>query len=133
MKHSVLGLLKKHRETISYLFFGVITVIVNTLLFLSLDIYLDEIVANSIAFILSVMFAYGTNTLFVFRHKLTWITFKQFFLMRIGTILIDNGGLWLLLGLGWDKLLSKTIVNGLIIILNYVFSKFFIYRKKGDI
>lgn len=132
MKDSLFNMLKKHQETIAYLFFGVLTVIVNTVLFLGLDIYLDEIVANSIAFIVSVLFAYWTNTLFVFRHKLTWSTFKQFFLMRIGTILIDNGGMWLLLSLGWDKLLSKTIVNCVIIVLNYIFSKFFIYKKKGD-
>lgn len=130
MKSFIYDLLKKYRETMAYLFFGFLTVIVNTVLFFCLDIYLDEIIANTMAFLLSVLFAYWTNTVFVFRHKLTWKTFKQFFLMRIGTIIIDNGGLWLLLQLDMNKILSKTIVNIIIIVINYIFSKFFIYKKK---
>jgi putative flippase GtrA len=128
----MIDLLKKYREPVAYLFFGSLTVLVNILLFTLFDLIFEEIVANTIAFLLSVQFAYMTNTRFVFRTPYTKQNFLQFWGMRIGTILIDNGGMWLLLVTGWHKLLAKCLVNVIVIILNYVFSKFFIYRKKGD-
>lgn len=125
-------MMKKYSELIRYGIFGVLTVIVNTVLYLSLSLITDDLIANSIAFVLSVLFAYWTNCRFVFRDKITPKNFIQFFGMRIGTILIDDGGMWLLLWWNWDKLLAKCIVNIIIIILNYIFSKFLIFAKKKD-
>ncbi len=125
-------MIKKYSELIRYGIFGILTVIVNTVLYLSLSLITDDLIANSIAFVLSVLFAYWTNCRFVFRDKITLKNFLQFFGMRIGTILIDDGGMWLLLGWNWDKLLAKCIVNAIIIILNYIFSKFFIFSKKEN-
>lgn len=116
----------------AYLFFGALTVIVNILLFTLFDLFLGEITANTVAFMLSVQFAYMTNTKFVFQAPYTKQNFLQFWGMRIGTIIIDNGGMWVLLNMGWNKLLSKCIVNVIVIVLNYLFSKFIIYRKRGD-
>lgn len=123
-------LFKKHRETIAYLFFGGLTVVFNTATFLLLDLLMPELVANTIAFLFSVQFAYFTNTKFVFEAPFTKQNFLQFWGMRIGTIFIDNGGMWLLLSFECDKLLAKCIVNVVIIVLNYLFSKFFIYKNK---
>jgi putative flippase GtrA len=131
MLMEVIGaILKKYRETVAYLFCGALTVAVNTLLFLGLSLVCHALIANTIAFFLAVLFAYWTNSVFVFRHKLSWTTFGQFFGMRIGTILIDNGGMWLLLSLDCNKLAAKCLVNVVIIVLNYVFSKFYIFAKK---
>ena len=47
-----------------------------------------------------------------------------------GTILIDNGGLMLLIRLGCHDLVAKCIVNVVIIALNYIFSKLFIFKKR---
>lgn len=133
MMRKLFELVKKYRETLDYLFFGVLTVAVNTALFLGLDYFLkNELAANTIAFLLAVQFAYMTNTKFVFKAKFTKQNFLQFWGMRIGTIFIDNGGMWILLALGTHKLIAKCIVNIVVIILNYIFSKFFIYRKRGD-
>ena len=129
---SIIDLLRKHRETISYLFFGGLTVLVNILLFALFDLFFGEITANTVAFLLSVQFAYMTNTKFVFQAPYTKQNFLQFWGMRIGTIFIDNGGMWLLLTVGCNKFIAKCIVNVIVIVLNYIFSKFFIYRKKGD-
>jgi putative flippase GtrA len=126
----VTHIINKHRETVDYLFFGMLTVAFNTIVFLLLDLVFDELVANTFAFLLSVVFAYCTNTLFVFHQKIGLKTFVQFFGMRIGTIFIDNGGLWLLLSINCDKVIAKCVVNVIIIILNYIFSKFFIYKKE---
>ena len=118
------------KETLSYLLFGILAVLINTVTFLSLFTPLGDIAANTIAFFITVQFAYMTNTKFVFKDKFTKKNFLQFWGMRIGTILIDNGGLWLLLTINCDRFLSKCIVNAIVIILNYIFSKFFIYKKR---
>lgn len=131
MMRKLLDLVKKHRETVDYLFFGALTVVVNTALFLAFDGLLkNELAANTLAFFLAVQFAYMTNTKFVFKAKFTKRNFLQFWGMRIGTIFIDNGGMWLLLAFGINKLAAKCAVNVLVIVLNYIFSKFFIYKKE---
>lgn len=119
----------KYEELIRYGFWGVMTVIVNTLLYLGFAQMTGDLLANTIAFFLAVQFAYMTNTKFVFQEKFTKKNFVQFWGMRIGTIFIDNGGMWLLLSVGINNLLSKCVVNAVVIVLNYVFSKFIIYKK----
>ena len=130
MISKIFALIKKHQETLAYLFFGSLTVLFNTVVFLIFDLWLDEILANTLAFLLSVQFAYMTNTWFVFKMPFTKANFLKFWGMRIGTILIDNAGLWVLLALECNKLIAKCVINIIIIILNYIFSKFFIYKRK---
>ncbi|MCH5203632.1 MAG: GtrA family protein [Oscillospiraceae bacterium] len=132
MLNKIKPLLHKYAETLRYLFWGVMTVVVNTAVYYGLSLFTDDIAANTVAFIAAVMFAYFTNTLLVFRQKLSWKTFFSFWGMRIGTLLIDDGGMWLLLYWGWNNLIAKCLVNAIIIVLNYLFSKFIIYRKKGN-
>lgn len=129
--------MKKHNierefliETFRYLVCGVSTVIVNIVVYRLLSYQCDTLIANTVAFILSVLYAYFTNSLFVFRVRLTWKNFREFFGMRIGTIFIDNGMLLLLIWLGMHDMLAKCIVNVVIIGLNYIFSKLFIFKKK---
>ena len=114
-------------ETITYLIFGILTVAVNLLLFFCLDIFFQ--VANTIAFLASAVFAYWTNTVFVFRQKMSLKTFSAFLAMRSGSLIIDNGGIYLLLEWEFNKLFAKCILNGIVIVLNYLFSKFFIIGK----
>lgn len=133
MIHWGINLIKKHREAFLYLFFGGLTVFINIALFVVFDtIGLDLLYANTFAFILAVLFAYYTNAKYVFKNAFTATNFLQFFGMRIGTIFIDNGGMLLFTNFGMHKLLSKMIVNVIIIVLNYVFSKFFIFKKERE-
>lgn len=125
----IYALLQKHEETALYLLFGGLTVAFNIGVFFLLDMVLEALAANSIAFVLSILFAYVTNSLFVFRRALTWNTFCPFLGMRLGTILIDNGGVFLLLSIGVGKLFTKCVVNVVIILCNYIFSKFFIFKE----
>lgn len=64
-------ILKKHRETILYLFFGAFTTLVNIVsyLFFTRVILFNFMVANALAWILAVLFAYVTNKFFVFESK----------------------------------------------------------------
>lgn len=121
--------LKEHYELIAYLFFGVCTVIVNTLTYYLLSLKMDMLMANTIAFFVAVMFAYIVNTKFVFRDTFTKTNFTKFWLMRVSTLLIDNGGMSLLLWIEINDLIAKCFVNIIIIVLNYLFSKFVIYKK----
>lgn len=122
---------KENREIISYLLWGVAAVIFNIVSFFLLDLLKFPIVfSNSVAFVITILFAYFTNTKYVFRSSFTLKNFTQFFTMRIGTIIIDNLGLVFIISLGANKLISKLVVNGIIIVINYIISKFLIYKKK---
>ncbi|WP_236875500.1 GtrA family protein [Clostridioides difficile] len=73
---------KKHKETILYLFFGAFTTLVNIVsyLFFTRVILFNFMVANALAWILAVLFAYVTNKFFVFESKRIEIEFlfKEF-------------------------------------------------------
>ncbi|MDR1245409.1 MAG: GtrA family protein [Clostridiales Family XIII bacterium] len=125
-------MLKKHRETIAYIICGALTVAVNTALYLGFALIVHDMIANTIAFFLAVLFAYFTNCMLVFKQRPSWLTLVRFFGMRIGTILIDDGGMWLLLSLGCAGLVAKCIVNAVIIVINYLVSKFYIFKNNGQ-
>lgn len=120
------------RETLSYLFFGVLTVAINILSYELLSIVFGMLIANTLAFFIAVLFAYWTNSTFVFRVQHTWKNFLQFMGMRIGTLLIDNSGMYLLILFAVNDLFAKFIVNAIIIAINYVASKWIIFRKKTE-
>lgn len=130
MIKKLLGLF--HSETFRYLVFGLLTVTVNILSYRAMTLFLGPLPANTIAFFIAVFFAYYTNTRFVFRVPFTKKNFLQFMAMRLGTIFLDDGGMLLLLAWNWNDLLAKCFVNGVIIVLNYLFSKLLIFRMKKE-
>ncbi len=131
MKDKVLNFWRS--ETFRYLVFGALTVLVNVAAFKLLDLICDSILANTLAFFIAVLFAYWTNSTFVFHAPHTWKNFLEFMGMRIGTLLIDDGGMFLLLQWGCNDLVAKCVVNVFIIVINYIASKLLIFRKeKGE-
>lgn len=121
-----------HGETFRYLVFGILTIIVNIVAYRILSLWMDSLPANTLAFFIAVFFAYYTNTRFVFQVSLTKKNFSQFMMMRIGTLFLDDGGMVLLLFWGWNDLLAKCVINGIVIVLNYLFSKLLIFRTKKE-
>lgn len=119
-------------ETFRYLVFGILTVTVNIASYRIMSLWMNPILANTLAFFIAVFFAYYTNTRFVFQVNFTKKNFLQFMAMRIGTIFLDDGGMLLLLAWGWNDLFAKCVVNAVIIVLNYLFSKLLIFRKKKE-
>ena len=117
-------------ETFRYLVFGVLTVVVNTASFLLLDLVMGKLAANTLAFFLAVLFAYWTNSRFVFQTGMAWRSFLEFMTMRLCTLPLDDGGMWLLLTLGVNDLLAKCVVNVVIIVINYLVSKLIIFKKR---
>ncbi len=127
----------KSKEVLWYIFFGALTTLINIFSFYLLDkAGLNTYIANLIAWIISILFAFVTNKLFVFNSKsMKFSTFMKelvfFFFFRILSLGIDMVGLFICLDfLHLSKMFSKVIINIIVIIANYIFSKLFIFRKK---
>ena len=137
---------KNYKELISYLFMGVATTFVNWGVY-SLMVSLAGIsitISNACAWIISVIFAYITNKIWVF-HSRSWhisVVLREsisFFGARVISGLIDIAGVPLLFNLGLNYPLfgiegftAKVSISIIILSLNYIFSKFFIFRKKAS-
>lgn len=127
-----------NREVISYLIAGVLTTLVNIVSFYLIRRYLlvERLWANGTAFFISVLFAYVVNNKYVFiqekggrKQELTKLV--NFFTARLFTLLVDQAGMWFFAEqLGVQEMLTKIGMNGIIIVLNYVLSKWFIFHKK---
>ena len=134
-----LDLVKQYKELILYIIFGVCTTIVNYITYIVFSRFLisNIMISNLIAWIISVAFAYITNKLWVFESK--ECTFKvltkevlSFVLARVFSLVLDMVILYVMSDLmGINDLIVKIISNIIVIIVNYVLSKFIIF-KKGD-
>lgn len=136
-------LYKQYREVISYLFFGVATTLVNWIVY-SICIkllHLEMLPSNALAWFLAVLFAFVTNKIYVFQSRtkdlksLIW-EFCSFFGSRAltGVLEIFLPGILYSIGLnqsifGVEGFAAKVVVSVLVIILNYVFSKLFVFKK----
>ncbi len=119
-------------EVLSYLFFGGCTTLVNIVTFWLLRLLkLGVYTSNTIAWVLSVLFAFITNRLFVFQSKGKILKeIVSFFGFRLLSLLFDMGIMYLFIDVfKWNDIVSKIIANIFVIIINYVFSKVFIFKK----
>lgn len=128
------------KEIINYLIFGLLTTIVNYIVFFLLLLLFKQIptvISNTIAWFISFLFAYFTNRRWVFQSqakglKAILIEFWWFLIARIFSLFIDN--LFVYLGIDrWhqNELLVKLVSQILIVILNYLFSKWIFKSKKA--
>lgn len=118
----------------AYLFFGVITTVINIASYkLFLNMGMDYRLSAFWAFILAVAFAFFTNRKYVFAGQgVIWHEALAFLAVRVFTFLVNLAGLILLVQFfGLDKFWSQVIVNGVIIVLNYVLSKYFVFNLKN--
>ena len=141
--------LTQWREESAYLFFGVLTTLINYVVFGVLHVFWGDegaLAANLIAFVVAVAFAYLTNKIFVFESR-SWrpaLLIREaasFVAARLFSFGLEEAGLYvavhvLVLGqyalFGVDGvMLAKFALSVLSTILNYFFSKFFIFARKG--
>lgn len=152
------------KEIVSYVFFGMMTTIVNLLtfyifkqLFISIgwdgifnaiipegskiveifssgSEYLD---ANFIAWVAGVVFAFVTNKLWVFESK-SWKPavagkeFTGFVGARIFSFIVETIMMFVMVSLlTWNDFVAKIIVGVVVIVINYIFSKLLIFKKKS--
>ena len=142
-----------NRETILYIIFGVATTVVNYVVFYLLYNVLwnqsRSLIANAAAFVAAVIFAFVVNKLFVFESK-SWnaATLKReipsFLAARIGSFGIEEAGLFLAekvlklggivaitvagVALDWITVI-KVMLAFVVVALNYVFCKLYIFKK----
>lgn len=153
-----LAFYKAHREGVDYIFWGAMATLLNILLlpvFMALG--LGAANANLLDLCLCILFAYATNRRFVFRSHTTGAAavreFFSFLLGRAVTGCFDQIFIVLTVermgpaaaaalagALGWFApevwanlwaMGCKVVSNVVVILLNFVFSKLFIFRKKG--
>lgn len=132
------ALLRAHRELVSYVFWGVMTTLVNYaayfLLTRGLGVY--YLTANVIAWAVSVLFAYFTNKLFVFRSTdWAWrVALRELWQMvasRLFSGALELGILWLFVDvLRLPDAPVKLLANVVVVVVNYVLSKWVVFKKR---
>lgn len=142
MIRKVKKLYKKYKEIINYLIIGVLTTLVSLVSFYLVRIFIfksntqiDIQIANIISWFFAVFFAFVTNKKFVFescakgREKVKEMI--KFYLSRVTTLIIDMGTMWFLTSpLDINDKVAKIIVQFIIVVLNYIFSKIFVFKKE---
>ena len=133
------NLYKKYKEIINYLIFGGLTTVVSIVTYaLFAKVFnIDYLISNVLSWVLAVLFAYITNKIFVFESetKSKRQLLKEcvsFFLARIiSGILCDVGTFALMVRVfNINDIFSKIVTQAMVVIVNYIFSKFIVFRKK---
>lgn len=138
----IFALLKKYREILLYLIFGALTTVVDYLsLWLFYDLLgirvLDALGANTLAWVVSVAFAFTTNKIFVFESRDTsQKTLIREILSFVAARLVSLGAESAVIYIGVNVLgcnlwIMKLLASVIVVISNYVFSKLIIFRKKN--
>ena len=143
----------KYKEIITYLIFGVLTTVVSWGSYAIFALLLEKTnlgttttvsIANVLSWIFAVAFAYVTNKLWVFESKswkpsIVWKEIVTFVTARLATGVLEWVGVPFLVGIGMDQTIfgvkgawAKILVSILVVILNYIFSKLIIFRKKKE-
>ena len=140
-------LLKKYKEIILYILFGGLTTVVNYIIYFTCTagLHIGWSPATLISWIGAVLFAYVTNRIWVFESRAKGFSAVFFeFVKFIGARLLSLGlewltlkllidilymGLWVWRDLPLGEFVAKTIAQILVIIANYVFSKWVVFRK----
>lgn len=133
----ILDLIKKYREILSYLFFGVLTTAVDWVIFFLLTSHtaINHHVVNVLAWAAAVLFAFMTNKIWVYQSKTTGVV------VVLGELIGFAGGRVLSLGvqellfflfvdmMNKDTRLVKIPISILVVIINYVLGKLIFARR----
>ena len=132
----------KYKEQILYLVFGFATTLINWVTYTVLLLVFTLTISNAIAWFVAVIFAFVVNKIYVFEQKKSSVPgvikeLLMFFLARAATGVFEILGLPFLVHIGLDQevfgiegAVAKAIISVIVIIANYLFSKFIIFRKK---
>lgn len=129
---------QKYKDVIPYIFFGVCTTAVNVIAYWLFAHALNQgvMLSTIIAWVLAVLFAYLTNRKWVFHSEAKNIgeitkELLSFLGCRIATGVLDWACMYVFVTvLNWNDVFVKAAANILVIILNYVASKFLIFKRK---
>lgn len=128
------NIIQKNKEIIMYLVFGVLTTVVNIVVYYIFSnlLHMNYLFSNAMAWFLSVLFAYVTNRKYVFDSKNNQIIKEaiSFFGSRLATGIMDMVLMWFLVNFNIaNDVVAKVVVNVIIVILNYILSKLVVFKK----
>ena len=134
-------LIERYKGVLAYIFFGVCTTAVNLIVFFICArlIGLNTAWSTILAWFFAVLFAFITNKSLVFGSKswersLLLREMASFYLCRLTTGALDLVIMLVTVDvLGWNDMLMKFVSNLLVIVLNYIASKFIIFKKGKEI
>lgn len=134
-----MNIYRKYKEIINYLIVGVLTTVVSlavyyicVMTFLDPNNAIELQIANIISWIAAVAFAYFTNRKFVFESKNPNMLKEatSFVGARVVTLLMDMFCMFIMVTcMGVSDKIAKLMVQVIVIVANYVFSKIFVFRK----
>lgn len=125
----------KYKRIVNYIFFGVCTTLVNLIVYYILtNIGLGRKISNFTSITLSILFAYFVNAKYVFNSKAygfkkVFYELYKFFTSRLFTMLIEILGVEILVFIGLQDFISKIIVQFIVIVVNYLISKFLVFKN----
>ena len=133
-------LLRKYKDVIAYLFFGVCTTIINIVVYWAAAhlLHMPTVPATVIAWIAAVLGAYLTNRKWVFHSEAEGKTeilqeIIRFFGARLATGIFDWVFMYVTVDrLHWNDVAMKVIANIVVIVSNYVLSTLVVFRKKKN-
>lgn len=125
----------RHKDVIAYSVCGLLTTLVNLAAYalLARVIGVGYLVSNAFAWVAAVAFAFASNKFFVFGSRVTssevvLYEMTTFVSARVVSGLLDMGLMYTLVGLAsLDDVGVKVFVNGVVIVLNYLFSKHVVF------
>ena len=129
----------RHKVVLLYLFFGGLSFFVNVGSFvLCAKLFaVNELVANVLAWIITVLFVYVTNKIWVFKsnaatkRELAW-QLASFFAGRLGTLLLEEVLLLVFITkLGINNVVVKIAAQIVVIVANYLISKIIVFRRNN--
>lgn len=128
-----------NRDAVRYIFFGGCTTLVNLASFWLLRHFtpLGINLSNIISIFLAIVFAFLVNGAFVFRSHTKGfsgklVEFIKFFGGRLFTMVVEVGGVWLLAEvLRANEFFAKFATQFIVLALNFLISKYFVFRKKN--
>ncbi len=134
----LINLVRKQRTVIAYLFFGVLTTAINIVSYGTACnvLGISNVISTCLAWVLSVLFAYVTNKIWVFDSKTIQLSvilpeLASFFGARAFTGLLDLAIMYIGVDvLRGNNMLIKVGSNVIVVILNYILSKMVVFRKK---
>ena len=124
------------KEVILYVAFGILTTLINIGSFYVMTTFfnIEDNLANNIAIILAVLFAYITNKDLVFHSQADgfgekFVEFCKFIFGRLVTMFIESiGGSLMFEYLPIPTIISKCLITIIVVILNFFISKFFAFK-----
>lgn len=128
----------KYEAVLLYIFFGGLTTLVSIgTQYLAYAVGLGTAASTTVSWICAVLFAFFTNKVFVFgsksfEKKLFLREFFSFIGARFFSYLLELGFMLLTVDvLLWNKFIMKLIAQVFVLVLNYIFSRFLIFKNKN--